>query len=71
MNNVTTIGVDLAKNVFQVHGVDASGRAVIRQQLRRRQVGPTFLQETATVSDRRGSLRYGSSLGAAIDRARP
>ena len=26
MNEVTTIGLDLAKNVFQVHGVDASGR---------------------------------------------
>jgi hypothetical protein len=27
MNEVTTIGLDLVKNVFQVHGVDASGRA--------------------------------------------
>ena len=40
MNEVTTIGVDLAKNVFQVHGVDASGEVVIRKQLRRRQVMP-------------------------------
>jgi transposase len=31
MNEVTTIGLNLAKNVFQVHGVDASGRAVVRQ----------------------------------------
>ena len=31
MNEVTTIGLDFAKNVFQVHGVDASGRAVVRQ----------------------------------------
>jgi len=38
MNEVTTIGLDLAKNVFQVHGVDASGEAVIRRQLRRHQV---------------------------------
>ena len=38
MSEVTTIGLDLAKSVFQVHGVDASGRAVIRRQLRRRQV---------------------------------
>ncbi len=38
MNEVTTIGIDLAKNVFQVHGVDASGKTVIRKQLRRRQV---------------------------------
>jgi transposase len=38
MSEVTTIGVDLAKNVFQVHGVTASGEVVIRRQLRRRQV---------------------------------
>ncbi len=38
MSEVTTIGLDLAKTVFQVHGVDASGRAVIRRQLRRGQV---------------------------------
>ncbi len=38
MNEVITIGLDLAKSVFQVHGVDASGKAVIRRQLRRRQV---------------------------------
>ena len=42
MNEVITIGLDLAKNVFQVHGVDASGEVVIRKQLRRRQVMPFF-----------------------------
>jgi len=35
MGNVTTIGLDLAKNVFQVHGVDAEGTAVLRQRLTR------------------------------------
>jgi len=35
-----TIGVDLAKNVFQVHGVDAEGDVVIGRQLRRSQVLP-------------------------------
>ncbi len=45
MSNVTTIGVDLAKNVFQVHGIDASGKAVIRKQLRRRQVVPFFKKQ--------------------------
>jgi transposase len=34
----TTIGLDLAKNVFQVHGVDAAGQAVIRKKLRRSEV---------------------------------
>ena len=42
MSEVTTIGVDLAKNVFQIHGVDMSGTTVIRKQLRRRQVLPFF-----------------------------
>ncbi len=38
MSEVTTIGLDLAMSVFQVHGVDGSGKPVIRRQLRRRQV---------------------------------
>jgi transposase len=42
MNEVITIGVDLAKNVFQVHGVDAEGGVVVRRQLRRAQVLPFF-----------------------------
>ncbi len=36
--NATTIGLDIAKNVFQVHGVDTEGEVVIRRQLRRSQV---------------------------------
>lgn len=39
---ITTIGLDLAKNVFQVHGVDARGKVVLRKQLRRDQVAPFF-----------------------------
>ena len=39
---VITIGVDLAKNVFQVHGVDDEGRVVICRQLRRSRVLPFF-----------------------------
>ena len=38
MGEVTTIGLDLAKTVFQIHGADETGRAVIRKQLRRGQV---------------------------------
>ncbi len=38
MNEVSTIGLDLAKNVFQVHGVDEAGKIVVRRQLRRSQV---------------------------------
>ncbi len=35
MNEITTIGVDLAKTVFQLHGVNETGRPVLRRQLRR------------------------------------
>jgi hypothetical protein len=35
---VTTIGLDIAKNVFQVHGIDASEKVVVRKRLRRSQV---------------------------------
>jgi transposase len=38
MEKITTIGLDIAKSVFQVHGVDAAGQVVTRRQLRRRQV---------------------------------
>ncbi len=38
MQTVTTIGLDIAKSVFQVHGVDATGQVVIRRQLKRRYV---------------------------------
>jgi transposase len=34
---ITTVGIDLAKNVFQVHGVDERGKAVLRKQLKRSQ----------------------------------
>src|SRR6201989_3227666 len=38
MQAVTTIGLDIAKSVFQVHGVDAAGQVVIRRQFKRRYV---------------------------------
>ena len=38
MQAVTTIGLDIAKSVFQVHGVDAGGNVIIRRQLKRRYV---------------------------------
>jgi transposase len=39
---ITTIGIDLAKNVFQVHGVDERGRAVLKKQLKRDQMASFF-----------------------------
>jgi transposase len=44
--NVTRIGVDLAKSVFQVHGVDARGKVVLRRQLKRSQVAEVFAKLT-------------------------
>ncbi|MBW8837039.1 MAG: IS110 family transposase, partial [Burkholderia sp.] len=44
MEQVTTIGLDLAKLVFQVHGVDRNSRTGLRKTLRRKQVAPFFAQ---------------------------
>ena len=41
---VTRIGLDIAKNVFQVHGVDKHGKTVIRKQLKRAELMPFFVQ---------------------------
>ena len=44
MSEIITVGLDLAKNVFQVHGADGAGRAVLRKKLRRMQVLEFFSQ---------------------------
>jgi transposase len=44
MGEITTVGLDLAKNVFQVHARDGEGKVVIRRRLRRREVMPFFDQ---------------------------
>ncbi|ATG37856.1 transposase (plasmid) [Phaeobacter piscinae] len=75
MTEITTVGVDLAKSVFQVHGIDAEGAVVLRRQLRRSQmleffqrlmpclVGMEGRQGCATGSSNRWRRR-GASLGA-------
>jgi transposase len=57
---VTTIGIDLAKNVFQIHGVDKDGNAVLRRQLRREQVLAFFakLQPCLIGMEACGSAHY-------------
>ena len=40
---VTTVGIDLAKNVFQLHGVNELGKTVIKKQLRRDQMAEYFV----------------------------
>ena len=42
MEAITTIGLDIAKSVFQVHGVDAAGKVVVRRQPKRRYVVAFF-----------------------------
>jgi transposase len=49
MQAITTIGLDIAKSVFQVHGVDAAGQVIIRRQLKRRHVLPFFQRLAACV----------------------
>lgn len=39
---ITTVGIDLAKSVFQLHGVDGAGHTVIRKQVKRDQLAPFF-----------------------------
>lgn len=51
MGEVNTIGLDLAKNVFQAHGADASGAVLFRRKLRRHQVLTFFAaQRPCTVA---------------------
>jgi transposase len=49
MQTVTTIGLDIAKSVFQVHGIDAEGNVAFRRQVKRRYVVAFFQRQ---VSDR-------------------
>ena len=44
MKTVTTIGLDIAKSVFEVHGVDTAGKVVVRKQLTRGRVLPFFMK---------------------------
>ena len=69
MGEVSTIGVDLAKSVFQAHGADASGAVLFRKKLRRHQVLAFFASQTA-LHGGDGGLRQRASLGARDRQAR-
>src|SRR5246127_967586 len=58
--DVRTLGIDLAKNVFQVHGVDGKGRTVVQRQFRRRQLLPFIaqLQPCLVAMEACGSAHY-------------
>src|SRR6185295_3020431 len=49
MKEVVTIGLDIAKSVFQVHGVDGDGAVVVRKRLTRSRVLPFFEKQTPCV----------------------
>ncbi len=53
--NVTTVGIDMVKTVFQVHGVTEHGKSVLRRQLKGHQVIELFA-DMPGVPDRYGSL---------------
>ena len=44
---ITTVGLDIAKRVFQLHGVDAAGKAVLRRNLQRSEVLAFFKGRSA------------------------
>jgi transposase len=54
MPSISTIGLDIAKSVFQVHGVDAAGQGVVRRQLKRRYVFGIFPKAAAMSGGYRG-----------------
>ena len=66
---ITTIGLDIAKNVFQVHGIDGNETVVVRKQLRRGKLIAFF--EIGAVPCRHRSLCHGAPLGTRTDEARP
>jgi transposase len=59
---ITTIGLDIAKNVFQVHGIDAAEKVVVRKQLRRGQV-MRFFRGAVAMPGWHGGLCHGALLG--------
>ena len=62
MGEVITIGLDIAKSVFQVHGVDVAGAVVIRKRISRAKV-LEYLRRSAAVPDRNRGVSVSASLG--------
>jgi transposase len=42
MEEITTVGIDLAKTIFQIHAVDAAGRVIVQKALKRRDLSTLF-----------------------------
>ena len=69
MEKITTVGLDLAKQLMRVHAVDAAGRVVMRKVLRR-DAAVALVGRTAAVRGGDGGMRRCASLGAGADAAR-
>ena len=69
LSAVTTVGLDIAKNVFQVHGVDAAGAVVVAKSIRRAQAAGVLRFVAAVPGGDRG-VQFGAPLGARADRDR-
>jgi hypothetical protein len=61
---VKRVGIDLAKNVFQLHGVDRHEQAVFKRRLKRDQWLRVLLDNTDPDCARQGGLQWCASLGA-------
>ena len=59
---ITTVGLDIAKRVFQVHGADASGKTVLRRKLQEGG-GADVLRSVTAMPDWHRSVQHGTSLG--------
>ena len=66
MSELVTVGIDLAKSIFQIHGVDESGRVLVRRQLRRSQLlAFRVLREAAALSNPAWGLAEALTTGGA------
>jgi hypothetical protein len=59
---ITTIGIDLAKNVFQVHGVDERGKTALKKQVKRDQMAAF----SSPIASRRGPLPRFNTVNATL-----
>lgn len=71
MSKITTVGLDLAKHVFQAHGADGSGRAVLRKKLQRDQVLDFFVRLPACIVAMEAEPRQGCAASRHSARASP
>jgi len=69
MSEVSTIGLDIAKSVFQVHGVDAGGEVVVRRRIGRAKV-LEFFADLPALPGWHGSVRNGAPLDTRTQEAR-